>query len=232
MDPSLIYYINLPVVIGPEDIDQMHSVLESVENKAGPKVLVIRGKDPKKFCHGMNLKYLKKVGMQAAIRLAEAILKVCARIMKQNCPVLCVINGHAIAGGMVIALSADYLLMNSDSGTLGMTEILINLVIPRSIMMLIKEKFSPADFRDLILRPKTFNAKQALKAKVIDEAVPWDQLESRALKIVEEMLENKDLYMNARNFRMSRHSRTIDNLTLGDFGRDFVEAMAMDGVKL
>ena len=179
MDPSFIYYINLPIVIGPLDIDEMHSVLESVENKQGPKVLVIRGKNPNKFCHGMNLKYLKKFGMQAAIRLSESILKVCARIMKQNCPILCVINGHCIAGGMAIAITADYLIMDLDSGTLRMSEVLINLVIPRSIMMLIKEKLSPADFRDLILRPKIFNAKEALKAKIIDEAIPKEQLESR-----------------------------------------------------
>ena len=232
MDPSFICYLDLPVFIGPEEIDEMHSVLESVENKTGPKILVIRGKDPKKFCHGMNLKYFKKNGTQSAIRLAESILLICGRILKQNCPILCVIKGHAIAAGLLIALCADYLIMNSSTGTLAMTEILISFIIPRPTVMLIKEKLSPADFRDLILIPKSFNSKEALKAKIIDEAVPAEQLETRSIEIAKELYENKEIYLNARNIRMARHSQTIQNLDLGDYGKEFVEALIRDGVKL
>ena len=232
LNPLHICYLNLPVVISPQDIDEMHSILETLENNSSTKILIIRGKDPNKFCHGMNLKYLKKYGIQAAIRLAESLMKVCGRILMQNCPILCVINGHAIAAGLAIAMCSDYLIMSSDSGTLGMTEILINFIIPRPIMMLLKEKISPADFRDLIIRPKTFSTKEALRAKIIDEAVPKTELQGRALRLVEEMIENKDEYLTARKIRIDRHTETIKNLQIGDFGIEFFEAMVRDGVKI
>lgn len=232
MDPSHICYLNLPVVISPEDIDEMHSVLEILENKSSPKILIIRGKNPNKFCHGMNLKYLKKNGVQAAIRLAESLMKVCGRILMQNCPILCIINGHAIAAGMAIAMCSDYLIMSTGSATLGMTEILINFIIPRPIMMLLKEKISPADFRDLVIRPKIFTTNEALRAKIIDEAVPKIELQGRALKLVEEMNKNKDEYLTARKVRIDRHAESIKKLQIGDFGIDFFEAMVRDGVKI
>ncbi len=45
-------------------------------------------------------------------------------------PVIAAINGHAIAGGCVLACCADRRIMAGDSGRIGVTEILVGVPFP------------------------------------------------------------------------------------------------------
>jgi enoyl-CoA hydratase/carnithine racemase len=226
-----IVFLYVPLVIRLESIDKAHAVLEEVE-KRRECVLVIRAKDPNKFCVGMDLKNIKKHGLQAGVRLAEEIMRLGARILNLPCPVISVINGHCIAGGMVIAFCADYIIMNQDSGFLSMSEIFIGIVVPSAATLLLKQKIRPNILRDLFLRGKTFNASEALKCHLIDESHPKDHLLQRAEQLSIEFLQNKQSVLNPKVFRRESLGKAIENCAIGNYDANFVKAMINDGFKL
>ncbi|KAB2598216.1 3-hydroxybutyryl-CoA dehydratase-like protein [Pyrus ussuriensis x Pyrus communis] len=78
---------------------------------------------------------------------------------------------HASAAGFILALSHDYLLMRRDRGFLYMSELDIELLLPRWFLALIESKVgSPAARRDLLLRADKVKADVAVAKGIIYSA--------------------------------------------------------------
>lgn len=81
------------------------------------------------------------------------------------------INGHAFAGGMVMAMAHDYRVMRSGRGFLCMNEIELPSPVPAGMAAVIRAKTtSPSTIRDCLLVAKRFPAEEAKALKLIDEA--------------------------------------------------------------
>src|SRR5262249_38045748 len=53
-------------------------------------------------------------------------------------PVVAAVNGHAVAGGAVLAATADFRLMAAGPGRIGLTEILVGVPFPATIMEIVR----------------------------------------------------------------------------------------------
>lgn len=65
---------------------------------------------------------------------------VVADLISLPMPTIAAVSGHASAGGYILALSHDYVLMRSDRGFLYMSELDIKLVIPPWFIAIVKAK--------------------------------------------------------------------------------------------
>src|SRR5439155_19284137 len=85
-------------------------------------------------------------------------------------PVVASVNGHAIAGGCIIACAADHRLMARDGGRIGIPELLVGVpfpVVPLEIM-----RFAAArHVSSLAYTGATFSADEALKQGLVDAVV-------------------------------------------------------------
>jgi enoyl-CoA hydratase len=73
-----------------------------------------------------------------------------------------VITGHAIAGGMVLALCADYR-VSSDSGRYGLTEVAVGVPYPQAAIGVVRAELSPSAARVLTLRGPLTAAGECLR---------------------------------------------------------------------
>lgn len=79
------------------------------------------------------------------------------------------INGHAFAGGMVMALAHDWRIMRKQKGFLCMNEIELPSPIPEGMAAVLKAKIpSPSVIRDCLQVGKRFPADEALNLGFID----------------------------------------------------------------
>lgn len=71
------------------------------------------GSGPKVFSSGFNLKFWaeSKSNTVLSVYLYHSLL---ARILTINIPSLCIFNGHAIAGGLMMGLAHDKIIMNGN----------------------------------------------------------------------------------------------------------------------
>ena len=97
-------------------------------------------------------------------------------------PVVAAINGHAIAGGCVLACAADRRLMAQDGGRIGLTELLVGVPFPSIAMEIMRCATAPLYFSDVILSPASYVPAEAMERGLIDDAVDAGILFDRALE--------------------------------------------------
>jgi len=102
-------------------------------------------------------------------------------------PVVAAVNGHAIAGGCILACAADYRAMGRGAGRIGIPELIVGVpfpIVPIEIMRFV----APANrLQQWIYGGVTFDADAALATGLVDAAVDADRLESDALAAAERM---------------------------------------------
>src|SRR3984893_4038225 len=76
------------------------------------------------FSAGVDLLRLTEGGASYVRKFLPALGTMLATVFSHAAPVVAAINGHAIAGGCVLACAADRRLMARDGGHIGVTELL------------------------------------------------------------------------------------------------------------
>jgi enoyl-CoA hydratase len=133
------------------------------------------------FSAGVDLKRVtaEREGYVAAF-LPE-LRRAFTRLATFELPVVAAVNGHAIAGGFILAAAADWAVMAEGPGRAGVTELLVGVPVPAVALELLRLRAGDAQARPLSLSGATFGAEEALARGLVDEAVPTAQLADRAL---------------------------------------------------
>jgi enoyl-CoA hydratase len=98
-------------------------------------------------------------------------------------PVISAVNGHAIAGGCIIALASDYALMSRDGGTIGIPELLVGVPFPSLPLEIVRFALAPHVMQRMIYSGITYHPEDALKNGVVQELADPDDLLRRANEI-------------------------------------------------
>jgi enoyl-CoA hydratase len=101
--------------------------------------------------------------------------------------VVAAINGHAIAGGCVIALAADVRLMAEGDGKIGLPELLVGVPFPTAALEVVRFAVPGEKLQSLIYTGRTLSAREALGAGLVDEVVSPDALPARAQEVARKL---------------------------------------------
>jgi enoyl-CoA hydratase/carnithine racemase len=102
-------------------------------------------------------------------------------------PVVAAVNGHAVAGGCVLACAADRRLMALGTGTMGVTELLVGVPFPAIAFEIMRVATAPQDFEDTIFGGATYGPEAARERGFVHELVAADVLLDRAVAAAERL---------------------------------------------
>ena len=97
-------------------------------------------------------------------------------------PTVAMVNGHAIAGGLVLALACDYRLGVEGDYRIGLNEVAIGASYPRVAFEIVRLRLTHAHASELLLGATLYPADQALRLGVVDELLPPDTFAATALR--------------------------------------------------
>lgn len=97
-------------------------------------------------------------------------------------PTLAMVHGHAIAGGLVLALACDYRLGLDGDYKIGLNEVAIGASFPRVALEIVRLRLTHARASELLLGASLYPAKEAVRLGVVDELLGADVLESTVLR--------------------------------------------------
>jgi enoyl-CoA hydratase len=100
-------------------------------------------------------------------------------------PVVAAVNGHAIAGGCVMACAADYRLMARESGRIGIPELLVGVPFPVVPLEIMRFAAPPQHFQSLVYRGITASAAEALQYGLVDAVVDPERLLDAGVAVAE-----------------------------------------------
>jgi enoyl-CoA hydratase len=154
--------------------------------KSNAKAVVITGQG-KIFSAGVNLIKLSEGGADYIRKFLPALHGLYDAVFYQPKPVVAAINGHAIAGGCVLACCADRRVMANDGGRIGVTELLVGVPFPALAFEIMRHATPPYFFTETMLGGATFPAGVAAHRGLVNEAVEPAALLARAMAAAQEL---------------------------------------------
>ena len=143
-----------------------------------PRALVVAGREGC-FSAGVDLKEAPGYDAAQQRQMIVSINEMALGLYGLPCPVVAAITGHAIAGGMVLALGADVRIA-SNGGRYGLTEVKVGVAYPKAAIGLARAELAPHAARVLALRSELINAQTCHALGVFDEVVAPDDVIPRA----------------------------------------------------
>lgn len=157
------------------DLDLLEVIIASMRNVDGPVAITGAGRC---FSAGVDLRALVDGGTDYAGRFVTALSEAFLAVFDHPAPVVAAINGHAIAGGCVLAMCADVRIMSR--GTLGLTELAVGVPFPVAALEICRFAMGTS-LASAALQANTIDADAALARGWIDAVVPDDELVSQAV---------------------------------------------------
>ena len=139
------------------------------------------------FSAGVDLKRLSEGGAAYIRQFLPALHRLYEAVFFHPKPVIAAINGHAIAGGAVLACCADRRVMARDSGRIGVTEILVGVPFPALAFEIVRLAVPPRYVPEFALTGATYATDAALQRGWIDEVAEAGELLEDALAVAQEL---------------------------------------------
>jgi enoyl-CoA hydratase len=133
------------------------------------------------FSAGVDLVRLLEGGAPYIRKFLPALSTMFAAAFSHPAPVVAAINGHAIAGGCVLACAADQRLMARDIGRIGVTELLVGVPFPPVAMEIMRYAIAPQFFADAIFSGATYAPLEAVARGFIHDVIEPQVLLERAV---------------------------------------------------
>ena len=129
---------------------------------AAARAVVVTGSG-RIFSAGVDLLRLLDGGAPYIGKFLPALSTMFATVFSHPKPVVAAINGHAIAGGCVLACAADRRLMARDAGRIGVTELLVGVPFPPIAMEIMRHATAPHAFEDALMSGATYAPAEAVE---------------------------------------------------------------------
>lgn len=102
-------------------------------------------------------------------------------------PTVAMINGHAIAGGAIIALACDFRITYAGPQRFGLNEVAIGLAFPRGAFEIARLGLSTEQLRWTMLEAGLFEAGRARQMGIVDEIVEPERLEAHCIELAKRL---------------------------------------------
>lgn len=164
-------------------IDAINSALDEVTAIDGPVALVTVG-DGKYFSNGLDLDWMQGDGASDTGFL-EDVHRLLERVLRLDVITVAAINGHAFAGGAMLAAAHDFRIMRSDRGYWCLPEVDLGLPLTPVMYATVEAHIPRPALTDAVLTGRRFSGEEALEAGIVHEIHSADELLARAVTIAD-----------------------------------------------
>jgi len=101
-------------------------------------------------------------------------------------PVVAALHGHAVAGGCVLSLIADWRVL-AEGALIGLNEIRVGVPLPYGVTQIVREVIAPQHITEVALLGRNFRGEEALAPGLAHEIHPSEGLEAHCLQRLAEL---------------------------------------------
>jgi enoyl-CoA hydratase len=161
------------------------STLADVE-RSGARAVVLTGTGGS-FSAGVDLWRLVDGGAAYVERFLPLLDAAFRALFLFPRPVVAAVNGHAIAGGCILACACDRSLMVADRGRIGVPELRVGVPFPALALEIVRFAAGNRTAQEAVFTGATWSPEEACRRRLVDEIVASDELLERARSIAEEL---------------------------------------------
>ncbi len=160
-------------------MEELSDALDVAEQDPGARVVIITGEGDRAFCAGADITGFTKVTPVEAEKLSRMGQEVFTKIERMSKPVIAMINGYALGGGLELALACDFRIA-SEHAELGSPEVNLGIIPGWGGTQRLVRVVGLANAKKLVMLGERIPADEALKMGLVDKVVPFEKLREEA----------------------------------------------------
>jgi enoyl-CoA hydratase len=173
--------------VGALDLEFLLALREELAELADSDTALVLTGTGSAFSAGVDLFRILDGGADYVDRFIPALSGTFDDVFAYRRPVVAAVNGHAIAGGCVIAACADHRFMAEGRGRIGAPELLVGVPFPAIALAAIRYATGDVGVADLVYSGVTLLPEEAQRRGLVDEVVPEPELLDRAIAKAEQL---------------------------------------------
>ena len=185
------------------------------------------------FSNGLDPDMMLKRDMSGRLVVFETLLKMVLDVYAFPKPHISAIEGHAMAGGAVLAILSDWRFMSREKSRISFSEVAVGLTIPKAIINLIESATGPGPLREIAMLGSPIKSERACELGLVDAIFDNGTVLKEAEKYLKRIFELP--LASVANVKQTLRAQNIANLrgregleTLGSFltAESFVEGLS------
>jgi len=141
---------------------------------SGSKAVVLTGREAF-FSAGLDLRGLPE-GREEMASFLDEFEKLNQKLLEFPLPLVAAVNGHAIAGGCILASTGDVRIGAAGSYKIGVSEVTLGIVFPASAFEIMRATLAPPFVAEVLLGGRLLGPEKAVEAGILHRVVPADEL--------------------------------------------------------
>jgi len=175
-----------------ETLSELHHAFAAAADDDAVRVVVLTGAGPKAFVAGADIAEMNGLSVVQARDFSRHGQRLMSRIEGLGKPVLAMINGFALGGGLELAM-ACHLRIAADTAKLGQPEVNLGLLPGFGGSQRLARLAGRGVALELCLLGQPIDAARAAQLGVVTRVVPADQLEAETMKLAEQLARSAPL---------------------------------------
>jgi enoyl-CoA hydratase len=160
------------------DLELLTAISATMSRLADAPAVVLTGARTV-FSAGVDLRRIVEGGPAYVREFLPELSRAFLAVFDHPRPVVAAVNGHALAGGCVLAAACDVRLMSG--GTIGLTELLVGVPFPVVPLEIMRFAVGPA-VAGLALTGRTIGPHEASRIGLVDAVVEQEELVPEAVR--------------------------------------------------
>jgi enoyl-CoA hydratase len=139
------------------------------------------------FSAGVDLFRVIKDGPAYGARFLPVLDAMLRDVLAFPKPLVAALNGHAIAGGCILAAACDHRIMSDGNGRIGIPELAVGVPFPALPLQIMAARVSGPVLRDLVFTGRVVQVDEAVTLGLVDAKCAADTLLDRAVATAERL---------------------------------------------
>ena len=166
--------------LNSEVFEELEQLLTSLTDSQ-IRTLIVQGEGEKAFVAGADIKEMSSLSPKQAEAFSQKGQKIFSLFEELPVPVIALVQGFALGGGLELALACDLILLE-EKATIGFPEVKLGLFPSFAGTQRLTYAVGPYKAKEMIFTGDFYTAKQAYEMRLAQAVLPKEQLLEKALK--------------------------------------------------
>lgn len=180
-------------------VSECMKTLDEIEQKTDADALVVKSGHDKIFSNGVDLAWLRGLVRAGDARSINEFCFTLNRMLRQlllyPMPTIAAINGHAFAGGAILACCFDFRFMRSDRGFFCIPEVDLGIPLWPSMVDIVKKVIPAYKLDELYYIGKRVPGKECEEHHIVMKSYPLDELMPAVMAFAKGLKKKRDSYL-------------------------------------
>jgi|SRR6056297_29482 len=175
--------------LNKKTLNELEKVIEKVKNDQNILVAILTGSGEKAFVAGADIREMKDFTDGEAEQFSFMGQKIFDKIENCNKPFIAAVNGHALGGGMELALACDIRIASKDA-VFGQPEVGLGIIPGFGGTQRLTSLIGKGLSKEYILTGRYISAQKALEVGLINHLIENEELINKSEDIADEIISN------------------------------------------